>query len=214
MNLERIDLNKEFKISKYTPHNKCMHVHVRDDDGNNIKCAKNMNNFFSARENTLKFAAKINIPLFPNTAKAGCKQIVLGSTKFLLPYLVLPQHFIVLSSKPDVWSEKLNNTYMFCVAIDFFNKQSCAMPIRLVTTPDNMRSKTGMRITAKEICQLNNMYNLTFYKYISDEHINLYFLSNVSMKDRRHRIIQIDPTSNKLFYTVKGKTHDIEAIHI
>ena len=206
MSLERIDPNKEFKISKYTPHNKCMHM--RDDDANNMKCAKNIKNFFSERENTIKVAAKINIPLFPKTE---CKQIVLGSTKFLLPYLVLPQHFIVLSSKPD---EKLNNTYMFCVAMDYFNKQSCAMPIRLVTTLDNMRSKSGMRIMAKEICQLKNMYNLTFYKYTSDEHTNLYFLSNVTMKDRRHRIIQIDPTSNKLFYTDKGKTHDIEAIHI
>lgn len=210
MDLKRVDPSKEFKISKYTPHALCMHT----EEESNMKCAKNQGKFFAGKRNTIKYAAKLNIPLMPSASK--CKQVVLGSTKFLLPYLLLPEHFVVLSSKPNVWTEKLNNIYMFCIAMDYFNKnKDCgAMPIRLVTTPEYMRSKAGMRITAKEICQLKNIYNLTFYKLESNEHNNIYFISNVSLKHKRFRQIKIEEHTNTLYFTRRGVKHKIDFIHV
>jgi len=211
MELKKIDADKEFHLSKYTPFTKCMYT----EDPTLRKCEKNKKQFFAGRKNTIKYAAKLNIPLFPSEAK--CKQVVLGTTKLLLPYLVLPEHFIVLSSKPDVWSEELNNTYMFCSAMDFFNKNNCSMPIRLIITPDYMRTdKNRLRISAKEICQLQHIYNLTFYKYVTDdeEHQNVYFISDVKMKEKKLKKIKINVATNELFYEKKGQNISITSLDI
>lgn len=122
------------------------------------------------------YAAKLNIPLLP---RMGTKQVVLGTTKYLLPYGILSDYFITFAIKPELWTLEKNISLIECLAIKFIDNNI----IRIVTTPsDLVDEKNNYRITATEICILKN-YNYFFYKYDSEEFNNIYFCSRKPLKN-------------------------------
>ena len=145
----------------------------------------------------IEFSAKLNIPLFPND---GSKQIVLGTTKYLLPYTIFPSRFNMFAIKPENWTEERNLKLIQCIADRHIENNI----IRLVTTPSNLiDEKHTYRITAKEICILRkNNYN--FYKYDSEEFTNVYFCSKEPLGNCT--IVDVDPSKG----VFRCKNKDIE----
>lgn len=114
---------------------------------------------------------KINIPLYP---RAGEKEVVLGTTKYLLPYYVCDEEFTTFTVPDEMWNLKLNMQFLDCLMMGVFSDSDV---IRLVTTKrDLMNEQGGLRVTAKEICYVKHKYGLKFYKLIDKEHGNVYFL--------------------------------------
>ena len=135
-------------------------------------CKKNKKLFFEKPKMSIEWAAKENIPLFPTSKK---KQMVLGNTKYLLPYLNLPKQFVVLHMDPKKWSWELNKIFIDCYAWNYFNTGNV---IRLITSPKLLKNEQGeLRITAREICILKHKYKLNIYKYINKQHDNVYFIA-------------------------------------
>jgi hypothetical protein len=127
--------------------------------------------FSSNTKKAIQFAAKVNIPLYP---RAGEKEVVLGTTKYLLPYYVCDKEFVTFTVPDELWNLKLNMQFLDCLMMDVFSKSDV---IRLVTTRrDLMTDQGGLRVTAKEICYLKHKYQLKFYKLIHKDHDNIYFL--------------------------------------
>jgi hypothetical protein len=122
----------------------------------------------------IEFAARLNVPLIP---KRGAKQIVIGTTKYLLPYALLPEYFNMFAIKADAWTID-NNMYLIeCMANKFIDSDI----IRIITTPNDLIDReNNYRITAKEICILKT-YGYNFYKYNSKEFTNVYFCSRAAL---------------------------------
>lgn len=70
-------------------------------------CSSMERKFHTGKRVALEYVAKLNVPLLP---KKGSNQIVLGTTKNLLPYVILPQYFKMFYIKPDLWSLNDNMT--------------------------------------------------------------------------------------------------------
>lgn len=123
----------------------------------------------------IDYVAKLNVPLLP---KHGFKQTVIGTSKYLLPYLVLNKYFNIFVIDPYKWNIKQNMNLLVCIAKQFINTGNI---IRIVTTPLDLVDETNhYRITAEEICVLKQ-YNYSFYKYNSKLHNNIYFCSKVPL---------------------------------
>lgn len=159
-----MDLKKDLKI-KNTIRQKCPKNIVN-------KTYKNYKKFTTKQNllNAIKYIAKLNIPLLPKNKSH--KQVVLGTTKYLLPYFCLTDYFEVFALAPNDWTIDKNN--MLINTIVKLNENI----IRLITTPENlMDSDNSLRITGKELCiLLNNNYEI--YKLINNEYTieNVYFL--------------------------------------
>lgn len=122
----------------------------------------------------IEYAAKLNVPLLP---KQGTTQIVLGTTKYLLPYTLLPKYFKLFVVNPHLWSLESNLNMIECIGKQFIH----ADIIRFVTTPEDLIDKANhYRITAEEIC-IFKKYNYKFYKYNSKEFNNIYFCSKTPL---------------------------------
>jgi|AACY02.6.fsa_nt_gi hypothetical protein len=123
---------------------------------------------------SLKDVAKLNIPLLP---KKSSKQLVLGTLKYLLPYIVLRKHFLNFRVDPKKWTLDSNLDFIECLAKKYLDVET----IRLITTPsDLITSNNTYRVTAEEICLLRK-YGFKFYKYNSKEFDNIYFVSKIPL---------------------------------
>jgi len=123
---------------------------------------------------TIEYAARLSVPLLP---KKGHDQIVIGTTKYLLPYGILSDYFKTFAIKPELWTMEKNMFLIECIASKFINNSI----IRIVTTPNDLiDSKHNYRITANEICMLRS-YDYNFYKYDSAEFPNIYFCSKTPL---------------------------------
>ena len=128
------------------------------------------------KRDAITYAAKLNVPLLP---KNGEQQIVLGTSKYLLPYIMLPTYFNTFYINPEVWTLEANLSLIECIAKKFIKFNV----IRFVTTPkDLLYDDNHYRITAEEICVFKK-YDYHFYKYISKEFDNIYFCSKVPLTD-------------------------------
>ena len=139
---------------------------------------KEINTLFHSedRNAAIQIAARMNVPLIP---KKESKQVVIGTTKYLLPYAVLSDSFSMFAIKQEHWSLERNMMLIECIASKFIDNNI----IRLVTTPSELvDAKQGYRITAKEICILKT-YSYNFYKYDSQEFTNVYFCSKVPLNN-------------------------------
>ena len=120
------------------------------------------------------YAARLNIPLLPKPNK---KQIVLGTTKNLLPYIVLTKYFKMFVIEASKWTMEKNMNLIECIAKQYIE----ADIIRFVTTPSELIDpNNNYRVTAQEICLLKK-YNFHFYKYNSKEFDNVYFCSKIPL---------------------------------
>jgi hypothetical protein len=128
---------------------------------------------------SLKDVAKLNIPLLP---KKNSKQIVLGTLKYMLPYIVLRDHFLNFRVNPKEWTLDSNLNFIECLAKQYLDVET----IRLVTTPaDLLTVENKYRVTAEEICLLEK-YGFKFYKYNSKEFNNIYFVSKKPLLNCKH----------------------------
>jgi len=138
------------------------------------KCKSIDSRSHTGKQFALSYAAKLNVPLLP---KNGKLQIVLGTTKYLLPYAVLPTYFKTFCVKPQEWTLDKNLCLIECISKGFIESDV----IRFVTTPKDLFDKNNSyRITAEEICVFKK-YDYRFYKYISEEFDNVYFCSKVPL---------------------------------
>lgn len=118
----------------------------------------------------LKYIAKLHVPIMPTTQE---KEIVIGTTKYLLPYFVLEDYFITFAFESNTYQEDLNAHLIHCIGEKHFGN----IRIRLVTTPDDLIDLKNniLRITGKEIKYLlDNFKNTKILKVKGEE--NLYFL--------------------------------------
>lgn len=184
-----MELKKDFKIKK-TIKQKCPKNIVKKTYKNYKKFTKKQNLL-----NAIKYIAKLNIPLLPKNKSN--KQVVLGTTKYLLPYFCLKDYFEVFALGPTDWTIDKNN--MLINTIIKLNKNI----IRLITTPENLiDNDNSLRITGKELCiLLNNDYEI--YKLINNEYIieNIYFIikKNNTIKIKNNDLILINK-ENVVFY--------------
>ena len=133
----------------------------------------------------------LNIPLLPNK-----KQVVIGTTKFLLPYF-LNDKFNVFALAPKKWTLEDNNNLIH--TIGEFNEPI----VRLVTTPKKLIDDNNkIRITGLELCILFKIYNYEIYEYKNNTNYygNIYFLIKKNNK------IIID---NKYLKLINKKTKNI-----
>jgi len=143
------------------------------------------------KENAIKYISMLNIPLLPNK-----KQVVIGTTKFLLPYF-LNDKFNVFALAPKKWTLEDNNNLIH--TIGEFNEPI----VRLVTTPKNLIDDNNkIRITGLELCILFKIYNYEIYEYKNNTNYygNIYFLIKKNNK------IIID---NKYLKLINKKTKNI-----
>jgi hypothetical protein len=107
---------------------------------------------------SVEYIAKLNIPYLP---KKGKIEVVLGSSELLLPYFVLPKHFITFGFKTKKWTEELNAKLIECIGLDYF-KANC---LRIVIPLDRVYAADGsLTIGGKELHYLVNYYNLCIWK--------------------------------------------------
>jgi len=122
----------------------------------------------------IEYAARLNVPLLP---PKGRSQIVIGTTKYLLPYGILSDFFHIFAIKPEMWTMERNMLLIECIASQWIEHSI----LRIVTTPNELvDSKHTYRITAHEICMLRS-YDYNFYKYDSAEFPNVYFCSKMPL---------------------------------
>ena len=161
-----MDLKKDVTIKQLLKQ-KCQQTIVNKTN----KTYKNYKKF-TKKKNILiaiKYIAKLNVPLMPKSKK---KQIVLGTTKYLLPYFCLTDHFEVFALDPTDWSMDKNNRLINTIV------KCNEKVIRLITLPESLINKdNSLRITGTEICiLLNNDYEI--YRFVNEEKTieNVYFL--------------------------------------
>jgi hypothetical protein len=190
MEIQPINITKHFKIKNDLDLKTCM---VQSVPHSEKDCKKKSHMFTDGMHQGIEYTAKLNIPFIPTRSK----QCVLGTTKYLLPYMCLPKHFVTFAFKPHIWNEQNNSLLLFCIVSKFF-KQTEKEPIRLVTTPNNIKTNNSLTITGKEICQLSRVYNMYFYKLVSSEYNNIYFIYNYEVKEssyiklvKSHNLIHI-----------------------
>jgi hypothetical protein len=149
-------------------------------------------------EVAMEFSALLNVPLLP---KKNSGQIVLGNTKYLLPYAVLHDYFNMFAIPPGEWTKERNFLLLECIALKYIDTPI----IRLITTPkDLVDEKNTYRITAYEICILKT-YGYSFYKLNSNEFSNVYFCSKIPLK-----YCELIDTSEGKF---KCKTETLEELY-
>jgi len=145
------------------------------------KCEKISKYFTSPGLNEIILCAKLNVPLIPKK-----KQIVLGTTKYLLPYIILNKYFITFAAAPKDWTLKLNYNLIECICDKYFGTNT----IRIITTPkDLVNVENNYRITGHELCLIKYKYNYNFYKLESNKFDNIYFCSDKLPKDCKKLII-------------------------
>lgn len=132
--MELINGKKEFNLTGSKGWDKQKHVN----------CEEVQHLASEGKEDALIYIAKLNVPMLPKLT--GNKEIVLGTTKYLLPYFVLTDYFRTFAFKEDVWTEKINSLLVHCIGTNYFQTNM----IRLVTTPDDIHDDKGLRITGKE----------------------------------------------------------------
>jgi hypothetical protein len=98
----------------------------------------------------IQYIAKLNVPLLPKK-----KQVVLGTTKYLLPYFCLPDYFNVFALDPKDWTIDKNNRLIHTIV-------SLNEPIiRLITKPEHLIHEDGtLRVTGTELCILFHDYEI------------------------------------------------------
>jgi hypothetical protein len=161
------------------------------------KTFKNYKKFTKKKNilNAIQYISKLNIPLLPKNKSN--KQVVFGTTKYLLPYFCLTDYFEVFALDPNNWTLDKNN--MLLNTIVKLNENV----IRLVSSSENMiNNDNSLRITAKEICiLLNNNYEI--YKLLNNNAMieNIYFLikKDNTIKIENNDLILIDK-ENVVFY--------------
>lgn len=87
---------KQIKSKKCRKHNKRI---TRKLCKNNQKMWSTSN----AKHIGIEYVAKLNVPLLPTH---GVKQTVLGTSKYLLPYLVLNKYFNIFVIDPNKWTDR------------------------------------------------------------------------------------------------------------
>jgi hypothetical protein len=123
----------------------------------------------------VRYSALLNIPFANKLLQNDPKQIVLGNTKYLLPYYICNDLFDAFAFKPEKWSEELNAILMHCLVRETDDNSNIV--IRLVTTPKDIYDKdNNIRITGKEIAVILNKYALKIVKLKSEETDNIYFI--------------------------------------
>ena len=184
-----MDLKKDLKIEK-TIKQKCPKNIVNKTYKNYKKFTKKKNLL-----NAIKYISKLNIPLLPKNKSN--KQVVLGTTKYLLPYFCLTDYFEVFALDPNDWTIDKNN--MLINTIIKLNENI----IRLITRPEFLiNNDNSLRITGKELCiLLNNDYEI--YKLINNEYTieNVYFLikKDNTIKIEKNNLMLMN-TENVVFY--------------
>jgi hypothetical protein len=182
-------VKKDFKIKK-TIKRKCPKNISNKTYKNYKKFTKKQN-----LSNAIEYIAKLNIPLLPKNNSN--KQVVIGTTKYLLPYFCLPDYFEVFSLDTNDWTINKNN--MLINTIIKLNENI----IRLITTPESLiNTDNSLRVSGKEICiLLNNDYEI--YKLINNAHTieNIYFLikNDNTLKIENNDLIIVNK-ENVVFY--------------
>jgi len=131
---------------------------------------KNYNKWLKndARKKAINFFSELNIPLLPKK-----KQPVIGSSKFLLPYIIMKNKFNVFVVDNKKWTMEDNNNLIH--TIGKLNEPI----IRLVTKPKKLvNNNNKLSITSNELCILFNKYNYQIYEYknIKENLGDIYFL--------------------------------------
>ena len=84
---------------------------------NNKKC-KYIDDISNKKEAAIEYIAKLNVPALP---KKDNKEIVLGTTKYLLPYYILTDYFITFAFDINIYTEQLNTILIDCIGNGYFN---------------------------------------------------------------------------------------------
>ncbi len=154
----------------------------KNKENKHSKCEEISNIFITPGSNEIEFCAKLNVPLIPKK-----KQIVLGTTKYLLPYIILNKYFITFAAAPNDWTLKRNYNLIECICEKYYGTN---IILRIVTTPtDLVNSENNYRITGHELCLIKYKYNYNFYKLESNEFNNIYFCSDKQLKDCKEIIV-------------------------
>ena len=96
-----MDLKKDLKIKK-TIKQKCPQ-NIDNKTYKNYKIFTKKKNLLNA----IQYISKLNVPLLPKNKSN--KQVVLGTTKYLLPYFCLTDYFEVFALDPNDWTLDKNN---------------------------------------------------------------------------------------------------------
>ena len=149
----------------------------RNYDKKNVtrkRCKTFLTKFHTGVLEGIEYSAKLNVPLLP---KIGCKQVVIGRTKNLLPYFVLKDYFRVFVIKPTKWAMGENLQLIDCLSKKWISNKV----IRIVCTPSELVDEhKNYRVTAEEICVLKKA-GFRFYKYNNDLFPNIYFCSKSNL---------------------------------
>lgn len=137
-------------------------------------CKRLKPQFSSNTKKAIRFAATSNIPLLPRINSKEDREVVLGTSRYLLPYYVCDDLFMTFTVPDEMWNLKLNMQFLDCVLAGAFSDTDI---IRLVTTKRDLKNdQGGLRVTAKEICYIKHKYGLKFYKLLDQEYKNIFFL--------------------------------------
>ena len=140
---------------------------------NNKKC-KYIDDISNKKEAAIEYIAKLNVPALP---KKDNKEIVLGTTKYLLPYYILTDYFITFAFDINIYTEQLNTILIDCIGNGYFNSKM----IRIITTPDdivdnnNNNNNDNIKIMGKEIKYLMDNFSIKIYKLI--DATNIYYIT-------------------------------------
>jgi hypothetical protein len=145
------------------------------------------------RISAMEYISKSNLPLLPKD-----KQVVIGTTKFLLPYFYLNKHFNVLAVDDSKWTIQDNNNFIHTIGL--LNEPI----IRLITTPGNLiNKKNKLRITSIELCILFEKYNYEIFRLNTDDQYygNIYFLIKKNNKIKFKKSLEvINRNTQKVIY--------------
>jgi len=134
----------------------------------NSKKCKYINDISNKKEAAIEYIAKLNVPALP---KKDYKEIVLGSTKYLLPYYILSDYFITFAFDTNIYTEQLNTILIDCIGNGYFNSKL----IRIITTPDDTLDNDNIKIIGKEIKYLMDNFPIKIYKLI--DATNIYYIT-------------------------------------
>lgn len=147
-------------------------------------CGKISKIAHAGKKEALEYIAKLNVPLLPNGSE---KQVVIGTTKYLLPYFILSNYFITFAFKEKVWKEELNAILIDCIGNGYFNTNS----IRVLTTiSDIIRPDGSLSITGRELKYLIDFFKIKMYKLRGEE--NVYFLTNQYLNDNEYALFRFE----------------------
>jgi hypothetical protein len=165
-------LQKDKTIKKY--------IQKKCDSFETVKPYKNYNSFTKKknRKKAIDYIAKLNVPLLPKK-----KQVVLGTTKYLLPYFCLPNYFNIFAVDPDDWTMDKNNKLIHTIIA--LNEPI----IRVVTKPSELINEGTLRVTSKELCILFHDYEI--YK-LKDETIYFLIKKGNKIKLKNNNLIVVD----------------------